>query len=162
MAVVIEGFSVVVRNSTLADKYPGGVEGYRRDCPNATFCADEYLSRVGFMVWSDARVFLDRLAEKGLTPSRKNAAEDAALVSAADGLLRPCSWLELGWWGQAVIAWLAGTKSGDVHAPAGWSPQRGMQQMSAEELKRRLEFVRSEDNVDVYRDRTTGQEMYIG
>jgi tetratricopeptide (TPR) repeat protein len=162
MAVIIEGFSVVVRNSTLADKYPGGVEGYHRDCPNGTFCADESVSRVGFMARSDADRFVAELAEKGLTPFRKNAAEDAALVSPVGGLLRPCSWLELGRWGQVVIAWLAGTKAGDVHAPAGWSPQQGMQQMSAEELKRRLEFARSEGNVDVYRDRTTGQEMYVG
>jgi tetratricopeptide (TPR) repeat protein len=162
MAVLIEGFSVVVRNADLAAKYPGGVAGYRRDCPNNSFCADEHLSRVGFMAQADAEVFVARLAEKGLTPSRKDAAEDVALVSQADGLLRPCVWLELGQWGQAAVAWLAGTQRGDLHAPAGWSPDRQLQPMSAEEIKRRLDFVRSEGNVDVYRDKTTGQELYVG
>src|SRR5262249_39610412 len=162
MAVLIEGFSVVVRKSTLAAKYPGGVEGYRRDCPNGSFCADECLSRVGFMVRSDADVFVAQLAGEGLMPFRKDAAEDVALVSPVDGPLRPCAWLELGRWGQAVIAWLAGTNRGDLHAPAGWNPEQCVQQMSSEEVKRRLEFLRSEGNVDVYRDKATGQELYVG
>ena len=34
--------------------------------------------------------------------------------------------------------------------------------MSADEAKRRLEFVRSKDNVDVYRDKETGKELYVG
>lgn len=162
MAVLIEGFSVVVRNATLAAKYPGGVEGYRRDCPNGSFCADERLSRIGFMVRSDADLFVAQLAAKGLTPYRKDAAEDVALVSPIDGPLRPCDWIEVGRWGQAVIAWLVGANRGDLHAPAGWNAERPMQQLSEEEMKRRMEFVRSENNVDVYRDRTTGQELYVG
>jgi tetratricopeptide (TPR) repeat protein len=162
MAVLIEGFSVVVRNSTLAAKYPGGLEGYKRNCPNGNFCADDCLSQISFMVKSDADVFVAELAEKGLTPYRKDAAEDVAMVSQVDGSLRPCAWLELGRWGPAVIAWLAGTNRGDLHAPAGWSPEGRLQQMSAEEIQRRLEFIRTDGKVDVYRDKTTGQELYVG
>jgi tetratricopeptide (TPR) repeat protein len=162
MAVLIEAFSVVVRNSTLAASYPGGVEGYRQDCPNGSFCADEHLSRVGFMAQGDADHFTAQLAAKGLTPFRKGTAADVALVSSSAGPLRPCAWLELGRWGPAVIAWLAGSKPGDLHAPAGWNAERPMQPMSPEEAKRRLELVRSEDSIDVYRDRETGQELYVG
>ncbi len=162
MAVPIEGYSVLVRNATLVAKYPGGVDGYRRDCPNRTFCADELVSRVAFMVPGDADVFVAELAEKGLTPYRKGAAEDVALVSQAEGPLRPCTWLELSRRGDVTIAWLAGTDRGDVHAPAGWHPDRGARHLSAAEIKQRLEFVRSEDHVDVYRDKTTGQELYVG
>jgi len=53
--------------------------------------------------------------------------------------------------GPATIAWLSGTNRGDLHAPA-----------SAEEIKQRLEYLRSEGNVDVYRDKTTGKELYVG
>src|SRR5262249_51907298 len=154
MSVLIEGFSVVVRNSTLAARYPEGVAGYQRDCPNGTFCADEHLSRVGFMLQRDAEVFVAQLAAKGLMPYRKDAAEDGAVVGPVDGPLRPCAWLELGRWGEAVIAWLAGTTRGDLRAPSGWNAERRVQQMPLEEVKRRLEFLRSEDNVDVYRDKT--------
>ena len=162
MAVLIEAFSVVVRNATLAAKYPGGVEGYRRDCPNGSFCADEHLSRIGFMAPGDADLFVAQLAAKGLTPYRQGAAEDVALARPPGGLLRPCAWLVVGRWGQTMIAWLAGAKRGDLHAPANWNAERPMQQMSAEEAKRRLEFVRSQDNVDVYRDKETGKELYVG
>src|SRR6516164_3915558 len=109
MAVPIEGFSVLVRNSTLRAKYPGGVEAYHRDCPNGSFCADEHLTRTGFMARSDADVFIAGLAGKGLFPFRKDAAEDVALVAADGGHLIPCAWVELGQWGKVVIAWLAGT-----------------------------------------------------
>ena len=162
MAVVIEAFSVVVRNATLAAKYPGGVGGYRRDCPNNSFCADEHLSRIGFMAREDADGFVAQLAAKGLTPHRKGVAEDVALATPAAGLLRPCPWLEVGRWSQAIIAWLAGTQRGDVHAPANWNAERPMQHMSEEEARRRLEFVRTQDNLDVYRDRETGKELYVG
>lgn len=162
MAVLIEGYSVVVRNNALASKYPGGVEGYRQDCPNNTFCADENLSRIGFMARTDADVFVAQLVEKGFTPYRKGAAEDVALVSEADGFLRPCAWLEFGQWGQAMIAWLAGTKRGDLHAPTGWNAEKRMRHLSLEEIQQRLEYIRSDGNVDVYRDKTTGQELYVG
>src|SRR5947209_1988677 len=113
MAILIEGFSVVVRNSTVAAKYPGGMDAYQRDCPNATFCADDHLCRIGFMMPGDAEVFVAELAAKGFTPFRDNAAKDVALVSQRDGLLRPCRWLQLGQQSAARIAWLAGTEPGD-------------------------------------------------
>src|SRR5436190_2105454 len=135
MSVVIEAFSVVVRNSTLDAKYAGGLENYRQDCPNDSFCADECLSRAGFMARTDADFFVAQLAAKGLMPYRKGAAEDVALANASDGLLHPCPWLELGRWGKAVIAWLADTKRGDVHAPKNWNADRQVQLVSG--VKRR-------------------------
>jgi hypothetical protein len=57
MAVLIESDCVVVRNVTIADRYPGGMDAYRDDCPNATFCLDDHLCRVGFRVAQDAEVF---------------------------------------------------------------------------------------------------------
>src|SRR5262249_19614088 len=121
MAVLIEAFSVVVRNATLASKYPGGKDGYRRGCPNNSFFADEHLSRIGFMVAQEADMFSARLADRGLTPFRKGAAEDVAMVSPEKGLIKRCEWLELGKLGQVTIAWLAGAPRGDLHAPANWS-----------------------------------------
>jgi tetratricopeptide (TPR) repeat protein len=79
------------------------------------------------------------------------------------GPLRPCAWLEVGRWGTAAIAWLAGTKRGDLHAPANWNADNAsIQYFTEAEAKQRFEFVRSENRVDVYRDRTTGKEYYQG
>ena len=109
------------------------------------------------MVPSDAEVFVAQLAAKGLTPYRKEAAEDVALVGQSEGLLRPCDWLQVGNWGTTVIAWLAGTKPGDVHAPAEWNAERSLQYVSVEEIEQRSEFLRSQDKIEVYRDRDDGQ-----
>src|SRR5262249_36553780 len=147
MAIPIEAYSVVVRNSTVAAKYPGGMGAYERDCPNNTFCSDEHLCRIGFMVRRDAEHFVAQLAARGLTPYRDNAAEDVVLVRQADGPLVPCDWLELGRYQGALIAWLAGVDVGDLHVPHGWTPERQMQQVSAE-AKEQLEFIRTENSVD--------------
>jgi Flp pilus assembly protein TadD len=162
MAVLIQAFSVVVRRATLDAKYVGGSIGYQRDCPNDTFCADEHLCRIGFMAQRDAEIFVAHLAAKGLTPSRGGAAEDAVIVDAEKGLLRPCPWLVFGRLGNWAIAWLAGAPQGELHAHQGWNADAEMQYISAEEMQRRFEFVRAEDGVDVYRDKTTGRQLYVG
>lgn len=162
MAVLIQGFSVVVQQATLKAKYPGGLDAYREECPNSTFCADDLLARIGFMVQNDAEAFIAQLAAKGLTPFQNNACEDVALVTPVDGPLRPCQWLEVAPWGPAAMAWLAGTHRGDIHAPQGWNADRMVRPMSAEEAREHLEFVRTDGNVDVYRDKRTGQELYTG
>jgi len=162
MAVLIQGFSVVVQQATLKTKYPGGLEAYRGECPNSTFCADDFLTRVGFMVQNDAEGFIAHLATKGLTPFRNSACEDVALVTPADGSLRPCDWLKIAPWGPAAIAWLANTHCGEIHAPHGWNADQSVRPMSAQEAREHLEFVRTDGNVDVYWDKRTGQELYTG
>ncbi len=153
---------MVVRNTTVVAKYAGGIEGYERDCPNATFCSDDHLSRIGFMMRCDADFFVAQLAAKGFTPFRNGAAEDVTIVSQAEGPLQPCGWLELGRYRGASIAWLTGSKVGDLHAPTGWSLEDSLTWTPAEEAKHRLEFVRSQDLLDVYRDKETGKEIYVG
>ena len=162
MAVPMEAYSVVVRNETLETKYLGGREGYERDCPNATYCADEHLSRIGFMVPNDAHEFVRELTEKGLTPYKDDGCEDVAVVGQIEGPLKPCDWLEFAVYRGVRIAWLAGTETGKLHAPPGWSFERALKCYSVEEAKQRLQFLRSENNVDVYLEKDTGQEVYIG
>src|SRR5262249_59375789 len=50
---------------TLERKYPGGLEAYEGNCPNKSFCADDYLTRVGFMHPTDVAEFIDRLVSLG-------------------------------------------------------------------------------------------------
>jgi hypothetical protein len=38
MAILIEAISIFVRVETIEQKYPGGLDFYAQDCPNATFC----------------------------------------------------------------------------------------------------------------------------
>lgn len=162
MAVLIETYSVVVRRATLDAKYPGGSAAYERDRPNETYCADEHLTRVGFMVLDDAKRFVAALAGRGLTPSRDDAAADVAITSDRTGPLLPCDWLETAAWEGTPLAWLAGTTPTALHAPAGWSREARTRHWSADEIREKLEYVRTDDHVDVYRDKATGQELYVG
>ena len=162
MAVLCESYSVVVRNSTLAAKYPGGLEVFRRDCPNNTFCADDHLSRVGFMVLQDAKAFIGDLQAKGLTPYRGGACDEVALLDPNGGPVCPCEWLQWGWRYGVAVAWLSGSGVGDLHAPRWWNAYDPMRSVPAAEARERLEFVRNDGPVHVYRDKTTGQEYYVG
>ena len=49
MAVLVEGFSVIVRKEALERNFPGGLDAYQSQLPNGTYCADEQLCRVAFM-----------------------------------------------------------------------------------------------------------------
>ncbi len=54
MAVLVEALSIVVKLSSIELKYEGGWEAFKDAVPNTTLCWDDELTRVGFMVPSDA------------------------------------------------------------------------------------------------------------
>jgi tetratricopeptide (TPR) repeat protein len=110
----------------------------------------------------DAEAFDAQQEAKGLPACRGAAAEDIVLFDAAAGPRLPCAWLETARYRGVPIAWLTGTPTGDLHAPGGWSFDRALQRLSAEEARERLEYVRREADVDVYRDKATGKELYVG
>lgn len=108
MSVPCEFISVIVRCDVLADRYPGGVAGYRRDCPNRSFRTDGELTRVGFMGGLDAQAWIDRLVSvAGLTPSADGRFRDLAVVDELGGPTLPCDWLETGPGTDVMrVAWL--------------------------------------------------------
>src|SRR5437870_12425006 len=53
MAVSISGYSVVVRNKTIDERFPGGMPAYTSLCSNQTFCTDGKVTRVSFMTLAD-------------------------------------------------------------------------------------------------------------
>jgi len=65
MAVIIEYNTVVVLNATIEVRFPGGLEEYERQCPNATFSSDRSISRVGFMEFEDAEAYVLDLTKFG-------------------------------------------------------------------------------------------------
>jgi hypothetical protein len=114
MAILLDGFSVIIRRSTIERKYPGGLRAYERDGPNATYCADEQLCRVSFMTFAGAETFVWGLAAAGLTPYQDDAAEDVVIAAPEKGFWRACSWLECDRRGASVIVWLKGTAAGVI------------------------------------------------
>jgi len=133
MSVLVEAISVIVRISTLRDKYPSGVDAYRALCPNRTYCADEPLTRIGFMVPDDVRGFV-KILERG------RHAEGFAAV-----------WLAGTEPGEFVApeGWTIGQS------------QR-MNRCALEDVAETMFPIGNDDGLDVVLDLKTGQERYIG
>jgi hypothetical protein len=173
MAVLVEAFSVIVRKEALERKFPGGLDGYQRQLPNGTYCADEQLCRVGFMADADAMAHARGLVSAGLQGPAAGPSPELAIVSAASGHLIPCEWLEveLRWYpcgGHQVgvmVAKLPGANVTQFSTPAGWRP-KPMTLFSAEDLIATHELVKVDrtgaGSVETYRHRQTGDLIYIG
>jgi hypothetical protein len=140
MSVLAEGFSIIVRRSTIDSDFPGGISEYRRLAPNKTFCADQYLTRVGFPDWPETKRFLEgRLHSVGLTQHYVNGNVDVGLVHQDEGIAALTPWLE---WGRdeagRSIAWLSGTDAGELGVPEGWSHDSAPRYIADAEATERL------------------------
>jgi hypothetical protein len=123
MSVLCEAISVIIPISVLDTKYPGGMDAYRRACPNATFCADLHLTRVGFMVPDDVRRFVERLLAARLIHLQRRSALDLVVVDQLRGPTTPCEWLMAGRHPAGYsAAWLSGTSPGALAHPNGGHP----------------------------------------
>jgi hypothetical protein len=112
MSVLVEAINVIVRKETLEHKYPGGLQAYEGDCPTKSFCADDCLTRVGFVHPTDVREFIDRLVSLGFVFHDGNKFVDVAVVDQRVGLTAPCDWLEVGRFTDGFAGcWLAGTEA---------------------------------------------------
>ena len=159
MAVLAEMYSVILRNSRIEAHYPGGLDGYRSACPNSTFCSDGEVCRIGFMALTDAEALLDSLEAVGLGKD----SGDLALLDESQGLLQPCDWLALGRIEGMPAAALIGSQLEVLVAPPGWSPSQGKaKHLTKEDLQRDYELIGAEDGAETYRNRATGELVYVG
>ena len=162
MAIALEAFSVVVRPQGVEKL--GGIEAFQELVPNSTFCHDDELARCAFMDRGDAVEFINSLHLRGLE-TLDGVDSDVVLVTAFDGTVTPCcEWLQVGPYKKGFIGWLSGSTPESIAAPSSWDPEldSNLERMSTEEAARRLQFLRREENVEVFLDRDTGRELYVG
>jgi hypothetical protein len=165
MSVLAEAISVITPIEVLDAKYPGGLAAYRRDCPNATYCADTRLTRVGFMVPDDVRHYVEQLAARGLTHIRGGKAVDLVVVDQFQGPTTPCDWIEGGRHpGGYSAVWASGTDPGTLAHPSGWTAEhsKGMLFTSNDEVSERLLRLGMTGRLDTFLDFRTGREVYVG
>jgi len=165
MGVLIEGENVLIRNSTVEQRLPGGMEEYEQRCPNGTFCTDGQICRVGFMVRADAVSYIDYLESLGFARPTTEGSPEVALIDQVTGFVLPCDWLELdridvGGDASTAVAWVRGTALSQLVAPPRWKPGK-MRQVATKELGD-CEFLGTKEGVDVFRDKTTGELLYVG
>jgi len=173
MAVLAEAISVILRFQTIEARYPGGWEGYVKGAPNKTLCTDQRLARVGFMAPADVANFISRLERLGFEFVCDGNAIDVCVVDQLQGPTARCAWLEylhMDIYGDGETIYTAvcrevGDHRNDVSTPGSWdiraSLTRNHQWISNQEMRDRLELMRHENGVNVFRDRSTGKEVYL-
>jgi hypothetical protein len=164
MAVSVAFYSVVIRKSTIEARFPGGLKHYSAACPNDSLCIDDNIVRVGFMAFNDANIFIHWLQSIGFVVSGEVGISEVAIIRQDKGHLVPCNWLELGRIDGHPIAWLAGSEPGRTFIPAADMQLESMMgPISPEELKDRYELIsRDESDVVTYRNKATGELVYVG
>ncbi len=162
MPVSIQGFSVLARNASIDQRYPGGVNAFRRDCPNGTFCTDGRIVRVGFLTLEDVQTFLRELSKLGLTTGSRDEPGEVAVTSAADGAISDCAWLQVGAFGGLPVARLVGDESHELFVPES-DFNAGLMHIDSKVLAESYDFLEvDESGVEVYRHRETGRLVYTG
>lgn len=123
MSVLAEALSVVARVEALQARYPGGLAGYARDCPNASFCSDGHLARIGFLSPHDVDFLLNLLEAHGVVHLAGGIARDAVVVDQHEGALSPCLWLDFGTDADGIACCRAADEPDvPLAVPAGWDP----------------------------------------
>ena len=159
MAVSAAAASVIIRNSTIAARFPGGLASFAASCPNQTFCTDGTVTRVGFMATIDAQTFVRQLVAAGLAPSLEEAHSDIALVIQGRGFAHPCDWLQLGLFDGRPSAWLANADRGALCIPK-WELNSGIADLNSKEFE--FAGLTGNGKLEVYRHRKTGEIRYVG
>jgi hypothetical protein len=166
MAVSASAFSVIVRNSTLEESFPGGVEAFRQRCPNSTYCNDGKLSRIGFMYEGDAKAFALSLARDGLALHHKGMAMDVVISRQFNETIEtnlPCIWLELGHYEGRPVARLVGEKTDRLSIPKiELDDTANIIQISFKDLRESYDFLGIRNHVECYRHKTSGEMTYVG
>lgn len=147
MALILTAFDLVVR----VDALSAGCERFAESVPNPTFCTDGRIARASFMVEEDRRCFASSLAVP------------AEAIGLADK--RTCSvnvaWLECGRYAGVDAVWVRGEPPEPLVVPVRWKPGE-LSFGTAEEMAQQMEYLGSENGVEVYLDRRTGQKRYTG
>jgi hypothetical protein len=159
MGVSCRGYSVIVRNSVVENGLVGGVDTYKRLCPNRTFCTDGFICRVGFMHLNDAKSFVSEVTNTALF--NRGSVEDFAIVDPGLGILPWPDWLVFGDYQGIPIARLVGTEHVNLFIPESELDSK-MEAISFKDLRESYDFVEAQDNVEHYVHKVTGKHLYIG
>lgn len=121
MPVLVEAVNVIVRNETIAEKYPGGLGGYWMESPNISICSDDFVTRVGFPNPELMHTFLIRLIDLGFVLAGDPDHTEIAVVDQLQGLMFPCGWLHIADHADGFrFAALRGDLGEVVEKPQGW------------------------------------------
>ena len=157
MGVYASAYSVVVRNDTAEVVYPGGLGGYIRSSPNATFCTDGHVSRVGFMDHDAVLVFIERLIDLGFYANPEGG-QDIAVVQQDRGVISTTPWACFKFVDGVPVCYLAQSSVEPIAYPA-HGPSEKLTYIDAGDIPW-LRFVEHSDGLDVWEDTRTEKRHY--
>jgi hypothetical protein len=125
MAVLVEDLCLIVRVSTLMEKYPGGLAGFLQDSYEEGFCSDGLLARVGSPAREDVEHYIRRFLEHGFVLSDEAGFRDMGIVDERRGMPDKCSWLESTWRanGLRLASAIGSDSEGMIAVPKGWDTE---------------------------------------
>lgn len=167
MSVLVEGITVIFRNATADSLIAGGIDAVNRNSPNRTFRTDGLLSAIGFMTPEDTENFVDSLKAVGFNFIDEGHCVDIAVCDQNRGFTSTCEWLATETDEQGVrYCWLLGHDVGEMAVQEGWSIEKSLYNTGSfhadGEPKDHLEFLRTENGLNVYLDKNKGKEVYVG
>ncbi|MFI4973064.1 MAG: hypothetical protein ACHP84_00835 [Caulobacterales bacterium] len=170
MAVLIEALSVVVRRETIARRYAGGWPGYQADAVNRSLCADSEIARLGFMHPDHVGAFIRHLERHGFVfQNSAGEAVDIVVVDQRVGPTTPCAWIDFFRHdiadGTVSAARLKNSSENNLICPDGWKYEHSLSRQfkfyPGTDISQHLDLVRSEQDLRTFRDRLTGEEVYL-
>ena len=159
MSITIEGFSVVAKWKLVQPL----LDDDRIVPPNRMYLGDDDIWRCSFMSNDDAGAFIKKLEALGLNGST-GPNPDVVLVNEFNHEVYPyCEWLQLGNYQKAIVAWMAGSDPEKLVSHEGFDPAVGSGLLFRDKTNLEdLEFLRVEGNAEVYLDKQSGAEVYLG
>lgn len=172
MAVLAEALSLVIKVESLLNLSTENQVKFTQNIPNKTFCGDGELIRIDFMNPADVQSYADTLNLLGLVFMEDGRAKDFVVVDQLRGPTTDCSWvdfgeIELGDTGNSIKSCrLKGSSITQVSCPTGWSFENSLSKKTGyidkKKIPTKLKFLRKEGHQDVYLDKETGKEVFIG
>jgi len=173
MAVLIEGISVIIKRKSIEEKYSGGWDSFLNCIPNKTFCYDDELVRIGFMVPDDVKKYINSLEENNLTYIEKGRAIDLVVVDQLRNSIVNSNWIEIGFINldddldkKVKCCKLKDSKLNQLLTPDGWQYDGSLSNQFGfipnAEIHKSLKYLRNENGYDVYLNILTNKEVYVG
>ena len=172
MAVLVQAVTVIIVNSALEQRFPGGLRAFEQSWSGPTYCSDGRISAVAFMSLEDARRFTTLLAARGFADPWATPARDIAVAIQGQGLLTPADWLKVDRRAldetpnapEVTTARLVGEELETFSAPPGWNA-RALESLTPITLDEyELQGTLHSDGggeVLVYRHKETGVLRYV-
>lgn len=189
MAVLTEALSVIIKDSSIKNKFIGGTREFFKTIPNNTYCSDGQIHRLGFMRPRDTEDYIFNLERNGLIFTLGDNCVDLAVVDMLKGPTMSCKWL-----GFARQKFFSGSKKYEhsdeefsiswllpesgvygipvnnnwectISVPSKWTPDKaiyGTNFIPSERLNDSLIEVGNEKGLVKYFYAATGQFVYIG